>query len=75
MVSIATATLKCNLNKRGCDKVEQIAESEHVRYSCHRATVHTQTNVRLRSHSKFGQENPKERTGRQPCFLRNSISA
>lgn len=30
MVSMATATLKCNLNKRGCDKVEQTAVSEHV---------------------------------------------
>lgn len=75
MVSIATATLKCNLNKQGCDKVEQIAESEHVRYSCHRATVHKQTNIRLRSHAQFGQENPEDQTGRQLCFLRNSIGA
>lgn len=53
MVSIATATLKCSLSKWGCDEVEQTAVSEHVKYSRQRKL--TQTNVRLRPASQFGQ--------------------
>lgn len=67
MVSIATATLKCSLSKWGCDKVEQTAVSEHVKYSRQRKL--TQTNVRLRPASQFGQRQPNwEAAVRQAVF-------